>query len=215
MSAKRLNLKPTFNRKLFLLVYLLCFISLNSVNGLKQNRGPLEEVNQSVSSSENDSNLNEMDDEFTGSTYLEPANDNKSFLEKSEDYEDEDYDYDEEEDIDLDSFSDASLLEMKNISDEEGGKNEGKGGRTWNKINPKLMNGTVLKNYLNKISAADTAKKAKLKTKKAISGVKSKFSDLHKGYKNMKGKRLLNRTNGEESNKPSRFSRITSGLRRR
>ncbi|EAN33636.1 putative integral membrane protein [Theileria parva strain Muguga] len=188
MSENRLNVKAFFSRKFFLLIYVLCMISVTQANGLKYNRGPLEESYQNNNPSANENDLDDMDDEFTGTTYLEPANDNNSFLENNEDYdedEDDEEDY-EEEDIDLDRFSDASLLEMESTSDEED-SNEGSGGnKLLNKINPKLMNGGFLKNYLDKIGESKAIKG--IHPKKAIANVKTTMKDLQQGYKKLKGK---------------------------
>ncbi|BAM38884.1 conserved hypothetical protein [Theileria orientalis strain Shintoku] len=181
MSKPAYNIKNLLNSKLFILISIVLLASISQVNGLRYNRGPLEEAYPSRHIETVDD-----DDEFTGSTYIESSKENRKnqsmFGNNNDDDDDEDNDDDnndeEEESEDfLDRADESTLLELSRASFLE--ENKGKSER---------VDDNKLKQYLIKIGAIDKIKRAKETGQRAISGLKSKFKNIPEGVKKLKNK---------------------------
>ncbi|UVC49415.1 hypothetical protein MACK_003246 [Theileria orientalis] len=195
MSKPTSNIKNLLNKKLFILISLVLLTSITHVNGLRYNRGPLEEAYPYRAEETVDD-----DDEFTGSTYIEPTNGENSDVDESllefsqrrgnsskltddtdddeEEDEDDDDDDDEEESEDfLDRADESTLLELSGESFLETSKPKSE-----------RVDDNILKQYLTKIGAIDKMKKVKEGGKRAFSGLKNKVKSIPQGVKKLKNK---------------------------
>lgn len=195
MSKPAYNIKNLLNSKLFILISIVLLASISQVNGLRYNRGPLEEAYPSRHIETVDD-----DDEFTGSTYIESSKGGNSDIDESlleiaenrknqsmfgnnndddddEDNDDDNNDEEEESEDFLDRADESTLLELSRASFLE--ENKGKSER---------VDDNKLKQYLIKIGAIDKIKRAKETGQRAISGLKSKFKNIPEGVKKLKNK---------------------------